>query len=121
MLNKEIFIKETDTIINALKKLDKTLKKVLLVVDAQEKLLGTITDGDIRRYIIKHGTFEATLREVYHKKFISFKREEYDIDAVKKIMLLHKIELLPLLDEQGIVIDFITWDQVFSGSKPKPI
>ena len=119
MLNKEIFIKETDTIINALKKLDKTAKKILLVVDDREKLLGTISDGDIRRYIMKHGTFAATLMGVYHKNFISINRHEYDADIVKKRMLLHKIELIPILDDQGIIVDFITWDQAFSGSKPK--
>ncbi len=58
MLQKDLFIYESELIKTVLKKLDKTAEKVLLVVDDKEKLLGTITDGDIRRYIIKGKSLE---------------------------------------------------------------
>ena len=55
LMNKDIFVNENTSIKEALKKLDKSAEKILLVVDEEKRLLGTLTDGDIRRYIIKTG------------------------------------------------------------------
>jgi len=41
------------TIKEAMAALDKTAEKVLLVVDENQALIGALTDGDIRRYILK--------------------------------------------------------------------
>ena len=53
MPKKNIFIAETDSIKNVLKKLDKTAEKILLVTDKKNRLIGSISDGDIRRYLLK--------------------------------------------------------------------
>jgi len=42
----------------ALKKLDKTAQKILFVEDDNKKFMGTVTDGDIRRFIISNGSLE---------------------------------------------------------------
>ena len=60
MINKEIFIKTSDSIINALKKLDKTEKKVLLVVDGNERLLGTISGGRIEIIYLSSILYRST-------------------------------------------------------------
>lgn len=44
-----LLISPSATIKVAMKKLDETAEKILFVVDANRKLLGTLTDGDIRR------------------------------------------------------------------------
>jgi len=67
-MSKDIFTYKNNSIKDALKKLDKTAEKVLLVIDKKNKLLGTITDGDIRRYIIKTGSIEGFVSDVYNKR-----------------------------------------------------
>ena len=52
---KEIFIKPNATVKEAMESLDKTTDKVLMVVDDEQILTGTLTDGDVRRYILKGG------------------------------------------------------------------
>ena len=53
---KDILIKR-NTSIKAMKALEKTAEKCLLVVNQDNKLLGTLTDGDLRRQILKGETF----------------------------------------------------------------
>ena len=48
--NKINLIKSTDTLKNAMKKLEKSKYKCLIIVDKNEKLIGTITDGDIEEH-----------------------------------------------------------------------
>lgn len=117
MIQKDIFIDEAASVKDALKKLDKTAEKVLLVVDAEKRLLGTITDGDIRRYILDGNGLESNIKEVYNNKPIYIKRRDFLIDKIKNIFIKNKIELLPILDKDGRVIDFTTWSEIFSDSE----
>lgn len=114
MLQKDMLINETALIKDALKQLDKCAAKVLLVVTKQSKLLGTITDGDIRRYILEGKSLDNDIREVYNKKPTFIRKSEFSIADAKKILIKKKIELLPVLDKNDRVADFITWKEAFS-------
>lgn len=120
MLRKEIndiLIYTTESVKDALKRLDKTAKKVLLVVDAEGTLLGTVTDGDIRRYILSGKGLDNNIHQLYNKTPIYIKREDYSADRAKKILIESKVGLIPILEKKGKVTDFITWDQLFSCDK----
>ena len=108
----EILIKKTMVIKDALKKLDITAKKILLVID-EGKLIGTVTDGDIRRYILKNGDLEYPIRTIanYTPKYIfndvvidynSFMKEHFitALPVVNKKMKLLFIRFL--YDNRGI-------------------
>lgn len=115
MLQKDMLVKETESIKETLKQLDKCAEKVLLVVDKNNKLLGAITDGDIRRYILAGKSLDNDIREVYNKKPIFIKKSEFNLKEAKKILIKKKIELLPVVDDNNNkVVDFITWKDAFS-------
>jgi len=118
-MKKEIFITESETIIDALKKLDKSSEKVLLVVEANRKLLGTITDGDIRRYVLSGRGLENGIKEVYQKKSKYIRERDYDEKKAKKILLDNQIELLPIVNDSNTVINYVTWSQLFSEVEDK--
>lgn len=65
---KNVLIREETSIMSAIKHMDTEALRVLLVVDAEQRLLGIITDGDIRRYILKHGNLENTVNHVMNKR-----------------------------------------------------
>lgn len=119
MLPNEISIYENESIRNSLKKLNKTAHKVLLIVDKDQRLLGTITDGDIRRHILRGKSLEDDISEVFNRNPHYLKKENFSINLVKKIMIEKKMELLPILDKENKVIDFITWNQAFSDGKKR--
>lgn len=117
MLQKDILIDESVSIRDALKKLDKTAAKLLLVVDKESKLVGAISDGDIRRYILKGKSLENDIREVYNKNPIYIREDEFSMELAKRIFIQKKIELIPILGKENKVIDFTTWDQLFPEAK----
>ncbi len=120
MVSKNIFVAEIETIKEVLKKLDITAEKVLLVTDADKKLLGTITDGDIRTYLLKGKSLDNDIKEVYFRDPTFVRKSEYSIDEVKKVFLKKRIDLIPVLDDDDRVVDYILWNQAFSDqAKPR--
>lgn len=117
MLREELLIPENTFIKDALKKLDKTAKKVLLIVDNEKRLLGTLTDGDIRRYILSGRSLENDIKEVFNKDPVFLREEEFSLATAKKIILEKKIELLPILDKKDKIVDFLSWNELFSEKK----
>ena len=58
-----LFIKKDTSIRQAIEKLDKTAKKILIVVE-DNKLIGVVTDGDIRRWILKSGDLSSSVEMI---------------------------------------------------------
>ena len=73
---------DAESIKDVLKKLDKTAEKVLLVTDKDRRLLGTISDGDIRRYLLKGKSLEKDIRSAYYRKPTFVRKGDYSIDSV---------------------------------------
>jgi dTDP-glucose pyrophosphorylase/predicted transcriptional regulator len=111
---KNLFISLTSTIKEALKKFNEIGEKVLIVVDENNHLLGTITDGDIRRYILNTGTIEGTVEDIYNKN-PKFMYSNDPKEKAKQIMLENKIEILPIIDNQKRVINYIIWTDLFEN------
>ena len=53
----------------ALKKMEKSLIKILFVIDKNKKLVGSITDGDIRRFLIKKKVLKGNVNQFMNKNF----------------------------------------------------
>ncbi|WP_406242638.1 CBS domain-containing protein [Tissierella carlieri] len=90
----ELFINEDLSIKEAIKKLDETAKKILLVVE-DNKLIGVLTDGDIRRWILKSGSLSDPVSLIMIKTPISISEE--DRKDAKKILKEYSIEAIPVL------------------------
>jgi len=97
---------------DAMKKMDKSGAKNLFVVDDGKKLLGALTDGDIRRWILKGGDIRETLEDVYNRTPY-FVTENYDKNEVKKNMLKNRIERVPVTGEDKEIVDVLFWENMF--------
>lgn len=113
MYKKKLLIHHDTSIIEALKRLDETADKVLFVVDQSDQLLGALTDGDIRRYLLSGRNLEDNIAEVYNKNPKFILEKEYSRDNLKKIFLKYKISVIPICDENCKLIEVATWDKVF--------
>ena len=116
---KNITIQPKTTIKEAMEALDKTAEKVLLVVDENQALIGALTDGDIRRYILKGRDLTGTIQDAFHPNPIFIFQEDFDPDKIKAVFLKNKIDLIPILDQNRKVVDFVTWEKAF-GNNRKP-
>ena len=59
-----ICLNSKKTLLDALKNLDREGSQIVLVVDDEDKLLGTISDGDIRRSLLIGKSLETKVSEV---------------------------------------------------------
>ncbi|MEA4848933.1 MAG: sugar phosphate nucleotidyltransferase [Clostridiaceae bacterium] len=111
---KDFLINEECTLLEAMEFLDKVAKKVLFVVkDGQ--LVAAITDGDIRRWILKKGNLDAKVKEIanYNPKYLMENEKVYAKEYMKKYF----IEGLPILNENKDIVSIILWNDEEFGIK----
>lgn len=112
----EFLIDEEATMIEAMEQLDKVAKKVLFVV-RECRFVAAITDGDIRRWILKKGNLDAKIKDIayYSPKSLL----EKDKNKAKDFMKRHSIEALPILDEEHNIVSIVLWNDEEVESKRK--
>lgn len=116
----QLLIGEEASIKEALKQMALGGEKILFVVKGP-KLLGTLSDGDIRRVILQENHLGASIAKAYNRSPVT-SRPGYNLSQVKKIMLEKKIEVLPIVDEAGVLLDVLLWNNVFSaGQRPQRV
>ncbi len=94
------------TIIEALKRLNALSGKsmmTLFVVDESGKVLGTLTDGDIRRSLIAGAGLEAKLTDVMHRDFVALRGDAVDVKEIRNLRS-RKLTLVPRLAADGSII-----------------
>ena len=114
---KDITIHPQATVKETMEALSKTAAKVLLVVDDKQALIGTLTDGDIRRYILKGHNLSGSIHDAFHPDPIFVFQKDFNIHNIKSIFLTNKIDLIPILDQSRKVVDFITWETAFGNNR----
>lgn len=114
---KKVLIRPNCTIKQALKQMDAMGEKTLIVVDDQNEIIGTTTDGDIRRWILKGESLNENLTKVVNCHPLILK-EGYAQEDAKKMMIKRQFECLPVVDETRKVIAAIWWIDLFE-TKPK--
>ncbi len=114
---KNLFIKPKSNIKNALKQMSEIGEKCLVVVDNKNKLLGTLSDGDVRKSILKGRFHKDKINEFYQKKSTFLRKDNYSMDQAKNIFLKKRIDVIPVVDESKKIIDVLTFENIFSKSK----
>lgn len=108
---------EDTTVVNAMSKIDGNARGILFVVDGGGRLIGCITDGDIRRWIIKTGDLSATA-----DRYMNRAPQFLPIESRKKalsFMRAHSIRTVPLLDADRRIIDMIFADSMLAPQQHK--
>ena len=114
---KNLFIKPKSNIKNALKQMSKIGEKCLVVVDNKNELLGTLSDGDVRKAILKGRFHKNKINEFYQKKPTFLRKDNYSLGQAKNIFLKKRIDVIPVVDESKKIIDVLTFENIFSKSK----
>ncbi len=105
----EVFIREDNSIIQAMHVFDKSGRRTAFVVDDSNKLLAALSEGDVRRFILNGGDLNEPVKKVanYTPRSLTMDEKEDALD----FLIRHNIEGLPIVDEAGIVIDTIFWSE----------
>lgn len=121
-LNASTFsVSPTSTLKDLVQVIDRCEAKIALVVDHTGRLLGTVTDGDVRRSLINGGGVATKSGDVMRVDFRAIPSDatETDITLLMKKCGLHQ---LPTLDTSGRPVDIYFFpDQVVPKTMPNPI
>ncbi|CAM3027231.1 aminotransferase class I/II-fold pyridoxal phosphate-dependent enzyme [Legionella worsleiensis] len=97
---KELYVNKQFSLKMALTKLDETGQGVLFLVDSDDKFIRTITDGDIRRLLLKECTLESTLEQLSAHSSKSLPASATIQDAYH-LMTEFALDHIPVLDENN--------------------
>ena len=111
----EIKLKSTATIKEALVLIDKGAMQIALVIDEENKLIGTLTDGDIRRGLIRGLGLNNSIETIIFKTPTVVKISDTKEDILQ-IALSKKLHQIPVIDDNGKVIGIQQIDELL---KPK--
>ena len=113
IMNDIHIISQEQTLIDALQRINNIANGplVLFVVDDSQRMVGTLTDGDIRRAMIKGVGVDNPIRKAAHCNF-NFLRKDINDD----VLHLHhqrelKMKLVPILDDKDHIVDIINLDK----------
>ena len=98
-------IRDNASILDALKELDGSNhdSQTLFVVDYNERMVGTLTDGDIRRGLISGASLGSLVSEIMHTSFKFVRDGQYDAKLLKGFRE-KQIFFIPVLDYEGHVV-----------------
>ena len=115
---KKNLINSESSILDAIKKINKVELKFLLIINKSNSLIGTITDGDLRRAIVEQIDMKKKIIIIMNKKFIFLKKK---IDNNMGQLILNKkiIKFLPILDSNNGIRSIIIPDDLFNKQVKK--
>ena len=107
---------EEITIRDSLALMSEVGKKSLVVVDPGKRLLGTLSDGDVRRAILAGRSLSESIERIFFDSPTSLDLGKVSIDDARNLFIQSRFDVLPIVDSAGIVDDVLTWDDVFTES-----
>jgi len=104
-----VFIKEDETILQAMHLFDASGRRNIFIVDDKMHLLAALSDGDVRRFILSGGDLNDPVKTIanYHPRSLT----EDEKSGARDFLRRHNIEGLPIVDEDGVIIDTIFWSE----------
>ena len=113
-MNKIITITKSETIRDALKKIGLNGYKCITVVDQKNKLKGTISDGDIRRAILKKTNINSKIELIYNKKPFYLKEQFFSKKELKNYFLTKKVDIIPVVNKYNILVNVFNLKEIIN-------
>lgn len=110
---KELLVKPYESIKRTIEVMDKAGLGIALITSCENKLLGIVTDGDVRRAIIKNFDLDKEVNTIMNKDY-TFLTKNYSNVLVENLFNVKPIKHIPILDENMEVIDLIVYNDFYS-------
>lgn len=104
-------LRPDSTIQQAIHCLNTVAIKIVLVVDEEGVLLGTVSDGDIRRGLLRGLSIGDSIKGVVQCTPLVVP-PEMGVEAVKQLMVSNKLQQIPIVDEARRVTGLHLWDEI---------
>ncbi len=115
--NNKLLIGEEETIKRAIIKIKKNGTRTVVVINNKKLLLGTLTEGDIQKALLKNVKINSSIKSLYNKSPKKININNINHDKISKIFIKGQYGALPVVDSKNIVQKIITWPQIFNSKK----
>ena len=117
-MNKNIFLQKPDQLLvkknfdlkQTLKVIDNGQEQICFLINSKNKLIATVTDGDVRRSIIKGKSLNTKIGNIQLRKPIFIRYEELNEDIFK--LLNSRIRILPCVDRGNKLLGYVRYRDV---------
>ncbi|MEI4769606.1 nucleotidyltransferase family protein [Psychrobacillus sp. FJAT-51614] len=116
----EIAVGPHTTLFETMKIIDESSLQFAIVIDEQQHMLGTVTDGDIRRSILRGEGLEVEIQHVMNRKPFVEKSGQKHRDYLK-LMKQKQIKQLPIVDEYNRIVNVIFSSHQTTNTDPNNI
>jgi len=106
----------SDLITRAIEVIEAGAVQFCFVVDDEKKLVGTITDGDIRRGLLRGESLDAPVERIMSRDFHSLSSSASEQEALA-LMLRKSLHQIPGLDERGCVVRLFLLEELIKQEK----
>lgn len=107
----QVIITKNQTLIETMKIIDTSSLQFAVVVDEYRHLLGTVTDGDIRRGILRGEGFDVPITAVMNKQPITALNGQKS-HKYRQLMYKNKMRQLPIVNEENKLVDIVFLDRM---------
>ena len=111
-----IIIREDDTMETAIKVLNKEALRIVLVVNKYDQLVGTVTDGDIRRGLIKQLQMNVVITKIMFKNPTVVSVKDTKESILSKMNSLGLLQI-PIIDSDRRVVGLEVLQQLIKKNK----
>lgn len=98
----------------ALQQMDESGRRLLMLV-SDRKLLGVVSDGDVRRWILGNGDLTAPVERIANHHPVVLFDGEFAPDDARQIMVNKRIEAIPVVNRNGVLVSVVYWFDVEDG------
>ena len=112
-------IQVSKSILEALKLMDSSKTKLLFVFD-EKKFVGLLTIGDVQRAILKDVVLSSSIFTILDKNKVYASVDE-PVESIKNKMSRLRAECMPVLDQDGNLVEVYYWKDLFGTSNNKAI
>ncbi len=116
---KNLIIKKNDNFKKCLQLIKRSGLRGLIVVDDKKKLIGSLSDGDIRKAVLKKYDLRKKIEFIFNKKPIFLFENEYSYQDLKYLFYKKKLTIIPIVDNSRKVKKIITSDILFKKKNLK--
>lgn len=97
-------VQDTTVLVDVMKRINDTSNLTLFVCQGK-KLIGAVTDGDIRRHLIKNRNLNVEIKKVANLRPVYIKLSQRNL--ANQLMKQHDISIIPVVDDNMTIVDFI--------------
>ena len=108
---KDSVILPTASIKDAMQVMDKCALQIIFVADEDNRLLGVVTDGDVRRSLLRDGTFSQPVAGIMNRHPVSAKQGT-GRPALLRMMRAKTIRQIPLVDEENHLVGLAQMEEM---------